>query len=225
VLIHAASGGLGLAAIQVASALGARILATAGNEHKRSYLRALGIADVFDSRDLSWAGGVRAATGGRGVDVILNSLTGAAIPLGLDALAEDGRFIEVGTQDIHAGRTVRLTPFKKGISLAAVDVGGLLERRPERFARAFAAAWLRVRSGVFGPLPTKLYAFCDAGDALRAMSRGYHVGKLVLAAPETVHSVERASEEPRVSRTSGSHSRDSGIAICYFAVAVAGRPP
>jgi phthiocerol/phenolphthiocerol synthesis type-I polyketide synthase C len=189
VLIHAASGGLGLAAIQVASALGARILATAGSEPKRSYLRTLGIADVFDSRDLSWADGVRAATGGRGVDVVLNSLTGAAIPLGLDALAEDGRFIEVGKRDIHAGRTVRLTAFKKAISLAAVDLGGLLERRPERFARALAAAWLRVRSGAFGPIPTTLYAFCDAGDALRAMSRGHHVGKLVLAAPETVQSV------------------------------------
>jgi len=189
VLIHCATGGLGLAAIQVARRLGARILATAGSEHKRRYLRARGITDVFDSRDLSWVEGVQVATGGRGVDVILNSLTGAAIPLGLDVLAEDGRFIEVGKQDIHGGRLVRLAAFQKAISFAAVDLAGLMERRPERFARWFAAAWAHVCSGAFRPLPTATHRFAEAGDALRTMARGHHIGKLVLTAPESVHSV------------------------------------
>jgi phthiocerol/phenolphthiocerol synthesis type-I polyketide synthase C len=186
VLIHTATGGLGLAAIQVARRLGARILATAGTEHKRSALAALGITDVFDSRDLSWADGVRAATGGRGVDVVLNSLTGAAIPLGLDVLAEDGRFVEVGKQDIHRGRTLPLASFQKGISFAAVDLAGLLQRRPARFASAFAAAWAQVRSGAIGALPTTVYPFAEAADAIRTMASGSHIGKLVLTAPETV---------------------------------------
>lgn len=189
VLIHAATGGLGLAAIQVARRLGARILATAGSAHKRRVLAALGITEIFDSRDLSWADGVRAATGGRGVDVVLNSLTGAAIPLGLDVLAEDGRFIEVGKQDIHRGRRLPLAAFKKGISFAAVDLAGLMERRPVRFARAFAAAWTQVRSGAIGALPTTTYPFADAAGALRTMARGDHIGKLVLTAPETVRSI------------------------------------
>ncbi|HEX7836419.1 MAG TPA: zinc-binding dehydrogenase, partial [Kofleriaceae bacterium] len=189
VLIHAATGGLGLCAIQVAKRLGARVLATAGSEPKRSYLRALGIADVFDSRDLSWASGVRAATRGRGVDVVLNSLTGAAMALGLDALAEDGRFVEVGKQDIHGGRSVRLAAFQKGISLAAVDLAGLMERRPERFARALAAAWAQVCSAAIRPLPTTASPFAQAADALRTMARGHHIGKLVLTAPETVRGI------------------------------------
>jgi phthiocerol/phenolphthiocerol synthesis type-I polyketide synthase C len=189
VLIHSAAGGLGLAAIQVAKSLGARIIATAGSEEKRRYLRSLGIADVFDSRGLAWVDGVRAATDGRGVDVVLNSLTGAAIPLGLDALAEDGRFIEVGKQDIHAGRSLRLAAFKKGISFAAVDLAGLMERRPERFARSFAAAWAAVRGGAIRPLPATAYAFADAADAIHAMARGNHIGKLVLTSPDTVQNI------------------------------------
>ncbi|TMQ03926.1 MAG: SDR family NAD(P)-dependent oxidoreductase [Deltaproteobacteria bacterium] len=189
VLIHSATGGLGLAAIQVARVLGARILATAGSEPKRSYLHTLGIAEVFDSRDLSWVDGVAAATNGKGVDVVLNSLAGAAIPLGLDVLAEGGRFIEVGKQDIYGGRMLHLAAFKKGISLAAVDLAGLMERRPERFARLFAAAWAHVRSAAIRPLPTTAYPFAEVADALRTMARGNHIGKLVLTAPDTVHNI------------------------------------
>lgn len=189
VLIHSASGGVGLAAIQVARRLGARILATAGSEHKRRYLRARGITDVFDSRDLSWVDGVRDATRGQGVNVVLNSLTGAAIQLGLDVLAEDGRFIELGKADIYGGGSVRLAAFKKGISFAAVDLAGLMERRPERFARSFASAWSQVCSGAFGRLPTTAYRFAEASEAVHTLARGDHIGKLVLTAPDTVHSI------------------------------------
>jgi hypothetical protein len=95
----------------------------------------------------------------------LNSLTGAAIPLGLDVLAEDGRFIELGKADIYGGESVRLAAFKKGISFAAVDVAGLMERRSERFARSFAVAWSHVCSGALGRLPTTAYRFAEGrGD-------------------------------------------------------------
>ncbi len=189
VLVHSATGGLGLAAIRVAKALGARVIATAGSEDKRRYLRGLGIEHVFDSRDLSWADGVREATGGRGVDIVLNSLTGAAIPLGLDALAEDGRFIEVGKKDIYGARNVSLSAFRKGISFAAVDLAGLMIRRPERFTRVFKAVWDQVADGTIEPLPVLRYTFADAAEALREMSHGNHIGKFVLADPATVTSV------------------------------------
>jgi len=189
VLIHSAAGGLGLAAIQIAKLKGARILATAGSEDKRRLLREAGIEHVFNSRDTSWAEGVRAATQGCGVDVVLNSLTGAAISLGLDVLAEDGRFIEVGKKDIYGGRTLSLAPFKKGISIAAVDLAGLMERRPERFARLFRALWQHIASAELSPLPTLPYTFAQAPEALRAMSRGEHVGKFVLTQPQSVQHV------------------------------------
>nr|APD72085.1 type I polyketide synthase 1 [Streptomyces sp.] len=183
VLIHSATGGLGLAALQIARRAGAEVLATAGTPEKRRRLRALGVRHVFDSRGLDWAEGVREATGGRGVDVVLNSLSGAAIPLGLEVLAEDGRFIEVGKRDIHDGTSVELGAFKKSVSVSAVDIAGLLRRRPERFAQALGTVWELVRTGELAPLPVQASPFAEAAAAFRTMSRGEHIGKLVLTGP------------------------------------------
>lgn len=189
VLVHSAAGGLGLAAVQVARSLGARIVATAGSEDKRRYLRGLGIDHVFDSRGPSWAAEVLAATDGCGVDVVLNSLTGSAIERGLEVLAEDGRFVEVGKQDIHGGRTIGLGTFRKRMGFFSVDLVGLMRRRPERFARLLRDVWERVETGELGPLPVHTSAFADAAEALRRMSQGLHIGKFVLTEPEGVRGV------------------------------------
>jgi phthiocerol/phenolphthiocerol synthesis type-I polyketide synthase C len=189
VLIHSATGGLGLAAIEVARLRGANIIATAGSPEKRAKLREMGIEHVFDSRDLSWVEDVRAATSGRGVDVVLNSLTGMAIPLGLESLAPDGRLIEVGKKDIYGGRSINLAAFKNRLQIAAVDLAGLIEKRPERFGRLFTDVWSHVESGALSPLPVASYNFVDAAEALRTMARGNHVGKFVLVEPETVRSI------------------------------------
>ena len=96
VLIQAGSGGVGVAAVHLAKSLGARVMATAGSVAKRDFLRGLGVEHVFDSRSLAFAEEVLAATDGRGVDVVLNSLAGAAIEKGISCLAPYGRFIEIG---------------------------------------------------------------------------------------------------------------------------------
>jgi phthiocerol/phenolphthiocerol synthesis type-I polyketide synthase C len=186
VLVHSAAGGLGLAAIAVARHLGAKVIATAGTEAKRDYLRRIGIDNVFDSRDLSWHDGVMEATGGRGADVVLNSLTGAAIDLGLSSLAEDGRFIEVGKQDIYSGRSLGLHSFRKRISLTAVDIAGLMDRRLPTFAHLLDQVWSLVADGSLPPLPVTTYPFSAAAEALRHMATGQHVGKLVLTDPTQV---------------------------------------
>lgn len=186
-IVHGSSGpaGTGLGR----RLLGARVIATAGTERKREYLRGLGIADVFDSRDLSWAESVRAATRGRGADVILNSLTGAAIALGLDVLAEDGRFIEIGKKDIYLGRAVSLDSFRKGISVSAVDMAGLMDRRPERFTGILEKVWSLVVTGKLKALPVREYAFTDAAEALREMSHGNQIGKFVVSDPQALDRV------------------------------------
>ncbi|RDG37413.1 type I polyketide synthase [Streptomyces corynorhini] len=189
VLIHSAAGGVGLAAVQVARLLGARVVATAGSEAKRRFLTGLGVTEVFDSRDLGWVSQVRAATGGRGVDVVLNSLTGAAIEAGLDSLAEDGRFVELGKKDIHGGHRISLDAFRKGVSFSAVDLAGLMDRRPRRFARIFADVWEHVAEGRLTPLPVRTLPFAEAATALREMSHGDHIGKFVLTEPHTVAEV------------------------------------
>ncbi|MGW6913936.1 SDR family NAD(P)-dependent oxidoreductase [Kitasatospora sp. NPDC054939] len=219
VLVHSAAGGLGLAAVQVARALGAEVIATAGTEEKRAHLRGLGIAHVFDSRDLSWAQGVHRATGGRGVDVVLNSLTGAAIPLGLDALAEDGRFVEVGKKDIYGARNLSLAAFRKSISFASVDLAGLLDRRPAKFARLFAEAWRLVADGRIRPLPRLSHAFADAAEVLREMSHGRHIGKFVLDRPETVRSVVPEAMPGGRFRADGSYLVSGGLGALGLSLA------
>jgi phthiocerol/phenolphthiocerol synthesis type-I polyketide synthase C len=219
VLIHSAAGGLGLAAIGVARHLGADVLATAGSEAKREYLRSLGIDRVFDSRDLSWARDVRAATAGRGVDVVLNSLTGAAIDLGMQALAEDGRFIEVGKKDIYAGRTLAMDAFRKGISFSEVDLAGLMDRRPARFARQFAEVWELVGAGELPRLPVLEHRFVDAAEAMRAMSHGNHIGKLVLSDPESVAAVTPEPMPGGLFRSDGTYLITGGLGALGLSLA------
>ncbi|WP_228000225.1 type I polyketide synthase [Nocardia australiensis] len=187
VLIHSGTGGLGLAAIGIARRLGARVLATAGSAERRDYLRRVhGIDHVFDSRGLTWADEVRAATGGRGVDVVLNSLSGVAIDLGLQLLAEDGRFLEVGKKDIYANRWLGSRAFTKGIGFLAVDLAGMMIRRPDRFAAALREAWQLILDGGLTPLPTSVHDLAEAPEVLRRMARGDHIGKFVLSRPATV---------------------------------------
>ena len=106
VLIHAAAGGVGLAAIQIAQRIGARIYATA-SPGKWDYLKSLGVASVMNSRTLEYAEEIMALTGGRGVDVVLNSLTGEYIPRNLEILARNGRFIEIGKIGIWDEEKIR----------------------------------------------------------------------------------------------------------------------
>lgn len=195
VLVHSATGGVGLAAITVAKLAGATVLATAGAEHKREHLRQLGLEHVFDSRGMGWADGVRAATGGRGVDVVLNVLAGAAIPLGLDVLAEDGRFVELGKRDIYADSSVDLRAFRKAVSFAAVDIAGMLRRRPDRFAALLKTVLAHVNDGRLAPLPVTERSFADAEAAFRTMSSAEHIGKIVLTDPADCDTV---MPDPRI---------------------------
>ncbi|AGL13749.1 type I polyketide synthase [Actinoplanes sp. N902-109] len=182
VLIHSAAGGLGLAAVALARLAGAEVIATAGSPAKREYLRGLGIEHVFDSRSPAWADAVLSATGGRGVDVLLNSLTGPSIRLGLQVLAEGGRFIELGKRDLYADRRVALGLFTRSITFSAVDIAGMMARRPERFARLLATVWKLVERGEVDPLPGTALPMAQVAEAMRDMSRGTHIGKFVLRA-------------------------------------------
>ncbi len=101
------------------------MFATAGTPGKRQYLRDLGITNVFDSRSTKFATEIRDLTGQEGVDVVLNSLTGAAQRAGLDLLRIGGRFVELGKKDIYADTRIGLYPFRRNISLHSVDLGVL----------------------------------------------------------------------------------------------------
>ena len=163
VLVHAATGGVGLAAVALCRRAGAEVFATAGSPEKRAYLRALGVEHVFDSRSVAFADEVRAATGGRGVDLVLNSLTGEAIAAGLATLAPRGRFVEIGKRDIYADTHLGLEPFARNLSFFAVDLARLTEEDPAYVAGLFQDVMALVRDGSIAPLPTA----ADAGGERR----------------------------------------------------------
>ena len=130
VLIHSGAGGVGVAAIALAKRLGAEIYATAGSAEKRDYLKSLGVRAVMDSRSLAFADEVLAATGGEGVDLVLNALPGPFIEKGLACLAPSGRFIELGKRDIYDDRALGLKALRRNISLHVVDLAALIDERP-----------------------------------------------------------------------------------------------
>jgi NADPH:quinone reductase-like Zn-dependent oxidoreductase len=184
VLIHSASGGVGLAAIQIARQIGAEIYATAGSAEKREFLRSLGVEHVMDSRSLSFADEVMRLSGGQGVDVALNSLAGEAIAKGLATLRDYGRFLEIGKRDIAEDNRLGLRPFRKNLSFFAIDLDRMCRERPAFVGDMLADVVRQVREGLFEPLPLQSFSLSDASSAFRAMAQARHVGKIVLSAPD-----------------------------------------
>jgi acyl transferase domain-containing protein/acyl carrier protein len=180
VLIHSASGGTGLAAIQLAQSIGATIFATAGNPDKRAFLHELGIESVMDSRSLAFADQILAQTGGRGVDVVLNSLTGEALVKSLSILAAYGRFLEIGKRDIYENQSIGLWPFQKNLSYAAIDLARMMDERPQFFGSLLQDVVGRIAAGSLKPLPTRAFPISQASDAFRYMAQAQHIGKIAL---------------------------------------------
>ena len=203
VLVHSATGGVGLAALQVARHLGAEVLATAGTEEKREVLRRLGVRHVFDSRSLAFAGEVLAATGGEGVDVVLNSLVGDAIPRALEALRPFGRFVEIGKRDIYANARLGLGPFRDNLSLAAVDLDQAIRTRPALVATLLHEVCQGFAEGWLAPLPVTTFPVTELVEAFRTLSKAKHVGKVVVSCdvPEVEVSVPAARPPVRPDAT------------------------
>jgi NADPH:quinone reductase-like Zn-dependent oxidoreductase/SAM-dependent methyltransferase/acyl carrier protein len=195
VLIHSATGGVGLAAIQLARQAGAQIFATAGTEEKRQLLRSLGIEYVMDSRSTSFADEVLEVTGGEGVDLVLNSLAGDAIRMGISALAENGRFLEIGKRDIYGDRRVGLRAFRKNLSFIAIDLDREFRRRPGLIGSLFRDLMGDFRSGTLFPLPYRAFPLSNVGGAFRYMAKAKHVGKVIVSLQEQQVPVIPSSEE------------------------------
>jgi acyl transferase domain-containing protein/acyl-CoA synthetase (AMP-forming)/AMP-acid ligase II/NADPH:quinone reductase-like Zn-dependent oxidoreductase/acyl carrier protein len=196
VLIHSAAGGVGLAALQVARRRGARVFATAGSEDKRELLRSMGVEHVMDSRSLAFAEEITEITGGRGVDVVLNSLAGEALLRSLSLLARNGRFVEIGKQDVYANSHLGLEILKHNRSFLAVDLEQMFSERPELIPELFAEVRRGFASGELTPLPVRGFGYREAGAAFSYMAQARHIGKVVLR-PDGVDTVAvRPDEAP-----------------------------
>ncbi len=181
VLIHAAAGGVGQAAVQIAQHAGATIFATAGTAEKREFLKSQGVEHIFDSRTLDFAEQVLGATGGEGVDLVLNSLSGEAIPKSLGLLRPYGRFLEIGKTDIYQNRMLGLRPFKDNLSYHAIDMDCLFRDWPEVIHSLLAELMAHFESEVFRPLAHVEYPITRVVDAFRYMAQRKNIGKIVVS--------------------------------------------
>lgn len=179
VLIHSATGGVGLASIEIARWLGAEIFATAGSEAKRDYLASIGIDGAYDSRSTAFADRIMERTGGEGIDVVLNTLSGAAAERGIALLRSFGRFLQIDKQDIARNAPLALGPFKHGLTFAAIDLS-LFLLQPQRLRALFSEVAGHLEAGDFAPVVTRAFPIARLGEAFTLMSRYQHVGKLVL---------------------------------------------
>ena len=181
VLIHAGSGGVGLAAIQLAQAAGAEVFTTA-SEPKQEYVRSRGVSHVFNSRTTEFADGVLEATGGAGVDIVLNSLTGEGfIEASLSCLAHGGRFVELARRDILSEDEMASVRPDVGYSILELDV--LKKTEPAGVGRVLRDIMERLSAGQLEPLIHSRWPLAEAGAALRFMRAARHLGKIVVTTP------------------------------------------
>ncbi|WP_446750667.1 type I polyketide synthase [Streptomyces sp. WZ-12] len=179
VLVHAAAGGVGMAAVQLAQHLGAEVFATAGPA-KWDTVRGLGIdaEHLASSRTGEFEARFAATAGGHGLDVVLNSLAGEMADASLRLVRPGGRFIEMGKTDIRDADEVAAA--YEGIAYRAFD---LMDAGPERIAGMLAEILALFDGGRFRPIPVTTWDVRQAPEAFRHFSQARHIGKIVLTVP------------------------------------------
>lgn len=202
VLIHAGAGGTGQAAIQVAKYVGAEVYVTVGSDDKRRLLMDnYGVSEdhIFYSRNTSFAEGVMRMTGNKGVDVVLNSLSGEALVASWECIApvshkgdngiavvtkkslQFGRFIEIGKRDINSRGNLPMWQFDKNASFSAIDVVPLMSQRPSIFRKTFGVLMNLIREKkLHGPRPLQVFGISEIETAFRSFQNGRNSGKMVL---------------------------------------------
>ncbi|MFK4070363.1 SDR family NAD(P)-dependent oxidoreductase [Streptomyces sp. NPDC029674] len=184
VLVHAATGGVGMAAVQIARHLGAEVFATA-SPAKHAVLEEMGIdaAHRASSRDLAFEDAFRDVTDGRGMDVVLNSLAGEFVDASLRLLKEGGRFLEMGKTDVRASEEV--VAEYSGVTYTAYELVG--DAGPDRIGRMLDQLVELFTSDRLKPLPVRSWPLDKAQEAFRFMSQAKHTGKLVLEVPPSLN--------------------------------------
>jgi myxalamid-type polyketide synthase MxaB len=178
ILIHAASGGVGQAAVQIAKAVGAEIFATA-SPGKWEFLRRQGIEHLMNSRTLDFAGEVMRLTGGEGVDVVLNSLTGEFLDRSFDVLRPGGRFVEIGKIGILTAEQAAAR--RPDSAYFTFDVDQEITRDANLMYSTLGDVRDWFNSGRLQPVPVTVFPIEDAVEAYRFLQQTRHVGKVVLS--------------------------------------------
>lgn len=181
VLIHAAAGGVGQAAVQLAQWAGAEVFATA-SPSKWDFLKSTGVTQVMNSRSLEFADQVMEWTAGQGVDVVLNSLNGEFIPKSLEVLSHNGRFVEIGKLGIWDEHQVQA--YRPDVAYFPFDLLDISLEQPSLIASLLEELMAAFDQGLLKPLPHKVFPLQDVANAFRYMAQAKHIGKVVVTIPE-----------------------------------------
>ncbi|NED80447.1 SDR family NAD(P)-dependent oxidoreductase [Streptomyces sp. SID11233] len=178
-LVHAAAGGVGMAAVQIAHHLGAEVFATASTP-KWDAVRALGVTDdhIANSRDLAFREHIITATDGSGVDVVLDALAGEFVDATLDLLPRGGRFIEMGKADIRDPEVIAKQ--HPGVRYRSCD---LFEAGPGRIQEMLREIVALFGQGTLAHTPVRTWDVRRGQDAFRYLHEGRNTGKIVLTVP------------------------------------------
>ena len=181
ILVHGGSSGIGTTAIQLAKVRGSRVFATAGSAEKCAACERLGAERAINYRDADFVGVVRDLTGGRGVDVVLDMVGGDYFARNIDALAVEGRLVEIATlQGVKAELNIQ-TIMQRRLTIT----GSTLRARPVADKGAIAAelrqhVWPLLESGAVKPIVHATFPLRHAAEAHRVMESSVHIGKLLL---------------------------------------------
>lgn len=214
ILVHAGSGGVGQALINLSQLIGAKVFATVGNlEKKRLLVDRYHIPDcnIFSSRDSTFAKGIMRATKGRGVDVIMNSLSGDALRLTWNCIAPFGRFVELGKRDFTVNSHLEMRCFEKNVSFTGLDVP--LDSHHAEKRKIWAKIMRLHRNGsIKAPWPITVFGISEVEKALRIMQSGKHMGKIVLMPqPGEMVKVVRSKMNDRILRDDVSYLLVGGL--------------
>ncbi|SPO01629.1 related to polyketide synthase [Cephalotrichum gorgonifer] len=183
VLIHSAAGSTGQMAVAIAKARGAIIYATVGSEEKKQFLvNVLRIPSdhIFHSRDTSFAQAIMRVTKGRGVDVVLNSLSGDGLQASWECMARRGRFVEIGKVDISANSGLPMLGFARNVSFSAVDMREILLEDPQLTAQLLRETMEFVEDTGASPTPVHSFSADQVEQAFRRVQSGENIGRVVI---------------------------------------------
>jgi NADPH2:quinone reductase len=180
-LVHAAAGGVGLAAVQIGKALGARVIATAGGTDKLAVARQNGADETIDYREEDFVARVRELTGGRGADVIYDSVGGDVFDRSLKCIAWNGRLLVIGFASGRIPEVKANRILLKNIAVTGLHWGAHVTHDPERIGVTFRALFDLYRAGKIKPVIFKRYSLDEVPTALEALASRRTYGKLIVA--------------------------------------------
>ncbi|PGH15529.1 hypothetical protein AJ79_02311 [Helicocarpus griseus UAMH5409] len=194
VLIHSACGGVGQAAIQIAKMIGAEIFCTVGSQEKVEYL--MDVFDIprsriFNSRDSTFLPGILKETNGRGVDVVLNSLSGELLHASWKCVANLGIMVEIGKRDFIGKAQLEMDRFEHNRTFVGLDHTELWAHKPQVSNRILRHMMELYENGSLQPIsPLQTFEATKVEEAFRYMQKGQHIGKIVVRFPQSEEGFE-----------------------------------